>query len=65
MKSTVRAFYSLNGIGMRPFAMNPLTMAKIYRIYSKSKRKVVIALCFLYASIMLFVCEHNAFCMRA
>ena len=37
MKSTVRAFYSLNGIGLRPFAMNPLTMAKIYRIYCQPK----------------------------
>ena len=37
MKSTIRAFYSLNAIGMRPFAMNPLTMAKIYRIYCQPK----------------------------
>ena len=30
MKSTVKAFYFLNRIGLRPFAMNLLSMAKIY-----------------------------------
>ena len=37
MRSTVKSFYSLNGIGIRPFAMHPLSIAKIYRIYCQPK----------------------------
>ena len=37
MKSTVKSFYSLYGIGIRPFAMHPLSIAKIYRIYCQPK----------------------------
>ena len=34
MKSTINSFYSLNGIGLRQFAMS---IAKIYRIYCPQK----------------------------
>ena len=37
LKSTVQSFYSLHGVGLRPFGMSPLTMAKIYRIYCQPK----------------------------
>ena len=37
MRSTVQSFYSLNGIGVRPLAMHPLSIAKIYRIYCQPK----------------------------
>ena len=47
MKSTVQSFYSLNGIGVRPFAMHPLSIAKIYRIYCQPK--------FLYGLEMVYI----------
>ena len=47
LKSTVRSFYALNGIGLRPFEMTPLTMAKIYRIYCQPK--------FLYGLEMIYI----------
>ena len=37
MKSIVKSFNSLYGIDVRPFAMNPLTIDKIYRIYCQPK----------------------------
>jgi hypothetical protein len=47
LKSTVRSFYSLNGIGLQPFEMTPLTIAKIYRIYCQPK--------FLYGLEMIYI----------
>ena len=47
LKSNVRSFYALNGIGLRPFEMTPLTMAKIYRIYCQPK--------FLYGLEMIYI----------
>ena len=47
MKSTISSFYTLNGIGMRPCAMSPLTLAKIFTIYCQPK--------FLYGLEMIYI----------
>ena len=47
MKYTINSFYSLNVIGLRQFAMSPLSIAKIYRIYSQPK--------FLYGEEMMYI----------
>ena len=51
MKSTINSFYSLNGIGLRQFAMSPLSIAKIYRIYCQPK--------FLYGLEMIYISQNT------
>ena len=36
MSKSERAFYSLYGIGCRPYALNPRTIAFIYKQFAKS-----------------------------
>ena len=51
MKSTINSFYSLNGIGLRRYALSPLSLAKIYRIYCQPK--------FLYGLEMIYISQNT------